>query len=168
MGWNQPVLRGPQRRDRSTHRAWLLALLLVLTAAAAAWYFVLGDSAPSSAFVRAYDRYTTAAERVRVGATEVSRFLDLPEYEDMADRQLLVLDEQTNVFGRLARNEEGNAARIAQDAVAAAQRGRYAVYWYSRGVIGRRLSSARSWNTELDVAMTQLEELVDEWKKLSE
>ena len=154
----------PVRTRPPNHRAWWIAAALVATMAAAAWFFMLRDTAPSSEFVRATDRYIAAVEQIREGTTEVSRFLDLPGYDDMVERQLIIMAKQTKVFERLARTERGEAARIARDAVDAANRGRFSASWYSESIISRRLTRAQNFNGELGAAVADLRLYVDQWE----
>ena len=167
-GWNRPPLQIPRSPGRPTHRAWLIALVLVATVSAAAWYFLIRESAPSSAFVRAFERYSAAVDHLREDAAQVTRFLDLPEYQDQALFEIEVMRKQEVAFKRLARKENGEEEkRIAEEAAAAARRG-----WYSAGVareaiINRRLSTANNANAEVGNTVAQLKTLVDQWKALS-
>ena len=155
----------PSRTVPPSRRPWWIALALVLTLVVAAWYFVLRDSEASSVFVRASERYIAAVERIRGGAVDISRFLDLPVYDDMVDRQVQIIDKQTKVFERLARTEDGEAARIARDAADAAKRGRLAAFWYSESVINRKLTIATRADGELGAAMADLRLLITQWEQ---
>ena len=139
--------------------------MVVATLGAGVWYFGLRETAPPSAFVRAYDRLSAAAGEVRSGAEHVARFLDLPNYQQTADAQVEVMKKQTKVFERLAAKEGDNdRGRIARDAAEAAKRGTFAAREFSGAVIGRRLTTANRANGDLGAALADLARLVDEWE----
>ena len=167
LGWNQPLRRAPYPTRSRNHVAWWIAIGIVITLGAGVWFFGLRSSAPSSAFVRAYDRYSAAVNKVRSGAEQVSRFLDLPEYETLANDQVAVMRKQTKVFERLARNEDGEAGRIAGDAIDAAKRGVLGAAWFANGILDRKLTNANRANGELGAAVVQLSSLAKEWENLS-
>jgi hypothetical protein len=157
----------PRPPDRPTHRAWLVALVLVATMSAAVWFFLIRGSAPSSAFVRAFEHYSAAVDHLREDASEVTRFLDLPKYQDSALFEIEVMAKQEEVFKRLARKTDGEEKRIAQEAAAAARRG-----WYSAGVareaiLNRHLSTANNANAEVGNTVAEIKTLADQWNELS-
>ena len=161
-------MRGaPRPRGAGAHRAWLVALVLVITMATAAWWFLIRGAAPSSAFVSATERYVAAVDRIRSGAANVSRFLDLPSYQDDAAAQIEVLKHEETFFKRMARKESGEAKRIAEEAAIAAGRGWYSAGWFRNGIVGRRLTTANRANAELGAAVADLKLLAEQWKKLS-
>jgi hypothetical protein len=167
LGWDRPAPRAPGSGGLHITRAWWIAIVLVVTLAAGVWYFALRPSAPSSAFVRAFERYSAAVDEIRADAGEVSRFLELPEFEDAASVHILEMYETAKIFRRLARAEDGEAKRIARDAVDAVGRGSFAAIWYSKAIITRRLTSANRANGELGASVADLRLLAEQWKQLS-
>lgn len=166
-GWNRPPRQLPRSPDRPTHRAWLLAIVLVITMSAGAWYFLIRGSAPSSAFVRVYDRYVAAVDRIREQAGEVTRFLELPQFQDQALVEIDVMAKQEVAFKRLARKTSGEERRIALDAAAAARRGWYSADIYRQAIILRHLSTANNANAEVGSTVAQIQTLADQLKQLS-
>jgi hypothetical protein len=181
MGAPHPMGRGPRgapaqvrpgarhRRRRSGIDHWTVALVVlgILTVGVAGWYFVLrGGGEPSGEFVRAEQTYVTAAREISAAAAAVQRQSDIDAFGVALRGSIFNMHAQLEVFRGLARDAEGKAAEIAQDAADNASLGISAAGIFGDALARNRLAAAKGALQQLDDAIKDLEAASTRWKKL--
>lgn len=144
-------------------------MLLVITASAAAWFFLgQGDSSESShSFVSTERRFAQAAAAVHLTPGAVHQFGDLHAFNVALDDQALVMEESLEQFNQILKAEEGEAARIAQNALDAGTRALRAVSHLRDAIVtSGNLSNATAALDEMDRAVDDLKQQAAQWKRL--
>lgn len=145
-----------------------MGLVGVVTAGAAAWLFLgQGDSQPSHSFVSAERRFAQAAAAVHLTPGAVHQFGDLQAFNVALDDQALVMEESLEQFNQILKAEEGEAARIAQDALDAGTRALRGVSHLRDAIVtSGNLSNATAALDEMDRAVDDLKQQAERWKRL--
>jgi hypothetical protein len=163
----RPGARHRRRRSGVDGRTIALVVLGALTVGVAGWYFVLGGGGePSGDFVRAEQTYVKAAREIPVAATQVQQQTDLGGFDVVASASLVRMGKQLEVFRRLATDEEGESARIADDAAKSASLGMNSAVIFRNALTRNRVADANGALQQLDDAINDLEATAQRWKKL--
>jgi hypothetical protein len=156
-----------RRRRGTNHRVIALAVLGALTVGVVGWLFVFRGSAPPSGdFIRAEQAYVQAARKIPEAATQVQQQADLGAFDVVASASLRKMDTQLDVFRRLANDEEGESARIADDAAKSASLGMNSAVSFRNALTRNRVADANGALQQLDDAINDLEASSRAWKKL--
>jgi hypothetical protein len=163
----RPGARHRRRRSGVDRRTVALVALGALTVGVAAWFVVLrGGGEPSGDFVRAEQTYVTAAREIPAAATHVQQQTDLGEFDVIARASLIRMGKQLEVFRRLANDEEGESARIADDAARSASLGMNSAVIFRNALTRNRIADANGALQQLDDAISELETASTQWKRL--
>lgn len=146
-----------------------MGVLLVITAGAAAWFSVgQGDSSESShSFASTERRFAQAAAAVHLTPGAVHQSSDLHAFNVALDDQALVMEQSLEEFNQIAKAEEGEAARIARDALRAGTSALRAVSHLRDAIVtSANLSDAGAALEEMDRAVDDLKQQAARWKRL--
>jgi len=145
-----------------------VALVLVITAGAAAWFFLgQGDPDSSQGFVATEQRFAQAAAAVHLTPGAVHQSSDLRAFNVALDDQALVMEQSLEQFNQIMKGEDGEAAKIAQDALDAGTRALRAVSHLRDAIVtSANLSNAGAALDEMDRAVDELKQLAEQWQRL--
>lgn len=142
-------------------------MLGALTVGVAGWFFVLGGGGePSADFTRAERRYVEAARSIPVAATHVQRQLEINDFSVVANEALRRMTDARDTFRRLATDEEGESARIADEAARTSSLGLSAAGIFIDALRRNDLSDAAGARSQLEDAIADLEAAAKRWKRL--
>ncbi len=145
-----------------------MGLVLLVTAGAAAWFFLgQGDSESSQGFVSTEQRFAQAAAAVHLTPGAVHQSSDLHAFNVALDDQALVMEQSLEQFNQIMKGEDGEAAKIAQDALDAGTRALRAVARLRDAIVtSGNLSNAGAALEEMDRAVDDLKQQAEQWKRL--
>lgn len=162
----------PGARHRHRHRGLeqrTIAFLVLgaVTVGVAGWFFVFrGSGTPSADFTRAEQVYVKAARAIPEAAARVQRQNDLASFDAVATASLVTMGKQLEAFRRLANDEEGDSARIAEDAAKSASLGMNSSVIFRNALARNRVADANGALQQLDGAIKDLEAAAQQWKRL--
>jgi hypothetical protein len=163
-----PRQRPSAPRNHNRGNALLVVILVTISLAIGAWYFLLrGSSAPSPAFIRASDRFTTSVQASLDAEKNVRRMLELANFDATIHASFVEMQRDIAIFQRLAHTESGEAATIANASATTAIHAVHAMYLYEGAVINsRNLNDAEAARAQLTGFLTAINVQADRWKKL--
>jgi hypothetical protein len=146
----------------------VLVVLGALTVGVAGWFLFLsgGSGEPSADFVRAESTYVRAAREIPVAAADVQQQADIGVFDLIATSAVNRMREQLEVFRRLAQDEEGEGARIADDASNSASLGINAAGIFRDALVRNRVADANGARQQLEESIADLEAKSRQWKNL--
>lgn len=139
----------------------------VVTLALAGWFLVLkGGGEPSADFTRAAQRYTEAARSIPVAAAHVQRQLEINEFNVVANEAVARMTAARDTFRRLASDEEGETAQVADDAARSSSLGLSAAAIFVDALRRNDLGDASGAKSQLEDATADVEAAAKRWKQL--
>jgi len=142
-------------------------VLVLATLAGGYWFLFRGSTATSDAFLQANERVTAAARAVPESAAAVQRYLELETFDAAVEAQLVVIRAETEKLRKIAQDSEGDAATIADDAVAAATRITTSTVSYRDAIaVSGDLADADAARLDIEASIAKLEQQARAWKKL--
>ena len=148
----------------------LIALLVVATLGGAAWALRGGsDSAQPAAadFVSVERRFASTAAAVHETPVVVQTYFDIDRFNLEVAIHADEMGRMIAEFDRIAHEEEGDAARIAQGAVITSQDALRAVGHFRDAIPwSNDLSDALKALADLDAFVGQLDVMVERWRQL--
>jgi hypothetical protein len=141
-------------------------VLVVATLVGGWWFLLRDDSVQSPEFVKAERNYVEAARAIPALADQI-QVSKLVPFNRQVDRRLAEMQGATDVLRRLANQEEGSAAQIAQDAANAATRGITELTRFARAIVASaNLSDAAAARSDLEATIAELERHARDWNNL--
>jgi hypothetical protein len=148
-------------------RTIVVATLVALTVGVGGWYFFLrGSGPPTGEFMKAERAYIAAARQIPVAATHVQRQVDVEGFNTVAANSAVTMLAQQKVFKRIAAEEDGDSARVADRAARAASLGINAAGSFLNALVRNNVADANGAREQLESSITDLEHQAEEWKKL--
>jgi hypothetical protein len=144
--------------------------LLVVTLAVAAWVVVLrgGNSASTTGFVAAEQRFATAAHQMLTSAGNIAVNQDLQSFDRQNQFLFVALTNQLDEFKRLASTESGTTKTLAEEAVTTGQAAVRALTDYATAVDrGTNLVALSDAGQRVYGSLSDLAHLADQWKQAS-
>jgi hypothetical protein len=166
-GAGRPGAARSHRRSRVSGRtiAIVVAMLVVVVGG---WYLFLrgGGGPPTGAFMKAESVYLEAARQVPVAAGGVHRQADVEAFDAVAIDSAIKMNNQVQVFRRLARDEEGTSAELAGDAARAGAAGVKAVAGFRDALAANKVADAVAANGKLQSSIADIEQAAKQWRRL--